>query len=155
MAKYHSIHTAKVTCSKAISDAKAQTTSQAAMFQEEHCNYLWSLEEQALGEESRSHHDILSSCQAALCHSLQSIRGVLAVSYHLLLGQTPPLPSLVQPPRTPPMEEQTSSAAPPTPMPKQSLRLKRCHPLPEPMGDMPLGGATPAAVMGGPPCPKK
>ena len=62
MAKYHSIQAAKATCSKAISDAKAQTTSQAVMFQEEHCNYLWSLEEQALGEESRSHHDILSSC---------------------------------------------------------------------------------------------
>ena len=137
MAKYHLIQAAEVTCSKAISDAKAQTTSQAVIFQEEHCNYLQSLEEQALREESRSCHDILSSCQAALCHSSHSIRGVLAVSYHLLLGQTPPLPSVVQPPRTPPMEEQTSSAAPPMPMPKQSLRLKRCHPLPEPMGDTP------------------
>ena len=155
MAKYHSIQAAEVTCSKAISDAKAQTTSQAAMFQEEHCNYLQSLEEQALREESRSHHDILSSCQAALCHSSQSIRGALAVSYHLLLGQTPPLPSLIQPPRTPPVEEQTSSAAPPTPMPKQSLRPKRHHPLPEPMGNMPLGRATLVAAMGGPPCPKK
>ena len=81
------------------------------MFQEEHCNYLQSLEEQVHGEESRSHHDILSSCQASLHHSPQLIRGVLAVSYHLLLGQTPPLPSLVQPPRTPPMEEHTSLAA--------------------------------------------
>ena len=66
MAKHHLIQAAKATCSKAISDAKAQTTSQAVMFQEEHCNYLLSLEEQALGEESRSHHDVLSSCQAAL-----------------------------------------------------------------------------------------
>ena len=125
------------------------------MFQEEHCSYLWGLEEQALREESRSHQDILSSCQATLCHSPQSIRGALAASYHLLLGQTPPSPSLIQPPRTHPMEEQTSSAAPPTLMPKQSPRLKRQHPLPEPMGNMPLGGATPAAVVGGPPCPKK
>ena len=73
--KYHSIQAAEVTCSKAISDAKAQTTSQAMMFQEEHSNYLQGLEEQALGEESRSHQDVLSSCQAALHHSPQSIRG--------------------------------------------------------------------------------
>ena len=125
------------------------------MFQEEHCNYLQSLEEQAIGEESRSCHDVLSSCQAALCHSPQLIRGALAVSYHLLLGQTPPLPSLIQPPRTPPVEEQTSSATPPTLMPKQSPRLKRQHPLPEPTGNMPLVWATPAAAMRGPPNPKK
>ena len=125
MTKYHLIQAAKATCSKAISDAKAHTTSQVMMFQEEHCSYLWGLEEQALGEESRSYQDVLSSCQATLHHCQQSIRGVMAASYHLLLGQTPPLPSLVQPPRTPPMEEQTSSAAPPTPMLKQSLRLKR------------------------------
>ena len=73
--KYHLIHAAEVTCSKAISDAKAQTTSQATMFQEEHSNYLQGLEEQALGEESRSCQDILASCQAALHHSPQSIRG--------------------------------------------------------------------------------
>ena len=64
MAKHHLIQAAEVTCSKAISDAKAQTTSQAAMFQEEHYNYPQSLEEQALREESRHCHDILSSCQA-------------------------------------------------------------------------------------------
>ena len=81
--------------SKAISDTKAQTTSQAVMFQEEHRSYLQDLEEQALGEESRSCQDVLSSCQAALCYSLQSIRGALAASYHLLLGQTPPSPPLI------------------------------------------------------------
>ena len=58
------IQAAEVTCSKAISDAEAQTTSQAMVFQEEHSNYLWSLQEQALGEESQSHQDVLSSCQA-------------------------------------------------------------------------------------------
>ena len=121
------------------------------MFQEEHCNYLWGLEEQALGKESRSHQDVLSSCQAVVSHSPQSIRWVLAELYHFLLGQAPPLPSLVQSSRTPPMEEQTSSAAPPIPMPKQSPRLKKQHPLPQSMGNMPLGGATPVAAVGGPP----
>ena len=77
MAKHHSIQAAEATCSKAISDAKAQTTSQAAMFQEEHYNYLQSLEEQALREESRCCHDNLSSCQAALCHGSHLIRGLL------------------------------------------------------------------------------
>ena len=152
--KYHSIQAAEATCSKAISDAEAQTTSQAVMFQEENSNYLRGLEEQALGEESRSHQDVLSSCQAALSHSPQSIRGVLAASYHLLWGEAPPLPSLIQSPRTPPVEEQPSSAAP-IPMPKQFPRLKRQHPLPEATGNTPLGGASPAAAVGGPPRPKK
>ena len=79
----------------------------------------------------------------------------MATSYHLLLGQAPPSTSLVQSPRTPPVGEQLSSAAPPIPTPKQSPRPKRQHPLPELMGNTPLGGATPAAVVGGPPHPKK
>ena len=151
----HSIQAAKVPCSKAISDAEVQKTSQAVMFQEEHSKYLQSLEEQAFGEESRSCHEVLSSCQAALCHSPQPFRGVLAALYYLLLGQTPPSPPLILPPRTPPTEEQPSTAAPPMPTPKQSPRLKRQLPSPEPMGNTPLGGATPAAVLGGPPNPKK
>ena len=142
-------------CSKAISDAEAQKTSQAMMFQEEHSKYLQSLEEQAFGEESRNCHEVLSSCQAALCHSPQPLRGALAASYHLLLGQAPPSPPLILPPRTPSVEEQPSTAAPPTPTPKQSPRLKRWLPLPELMGNMPLGGATLAAALGGPPNPKK
>ena len=43
----------------------------------------------------------------------------------------------------------------PMPTPKQSPRLKRWHPLPESMGNMPMGRATPAAMLGGPPNPKK
>ena len=151
----HSIQAAEAACSKAISDAEARKTSQAMMFQEEHSKYLQSLEEQAFGEESRSHHEVLSSCQAALCHSPQLLRGVLAASYHLLLGQAPPSPPLILPPRTPSAEEQPSTAPPPMPTPKQSPRLKRWLPSPELMGNMPLGRATPAAALGGPPNPKK
>ena len=123
--RYHSIQADEAACSKAISEAEAHKTSQAMMFQEEHSKYLQSLEEQAFREESRSHHDVLSCCQAALSHSPQLIRRALAASYHLLLGQAPPLPPLIWPTRTPPLEEQPSSAAPPIPMPKQSLRPKR------------------------------
>ena len=152
--RFHSIQTAKVACSKAISNPKAQTTSQAMMFQEEHSKYMQSLEEQALGEESRIHHEVLSSFQTALCHSPQQLRGALTASYHLLLGQAPPSPPLIPPPWTPSMEEQPSTATPPMPTPKQSPRPKMWLPLPEPF-TMPLGGATPAATLGGLPHPKK
>ena len=151
----HSIQAAEVACSKAISDAEAWKTSQAMMFQEEHRKYLQSLEEQAFGEESRSHHKVLPSCQATLCHSQQPLRGVLAASYHLLLEQEPPSPPLVLPLRTPSAEEQPSTAAPPMPTPKQSPRPKKWLPLPEPTGNMPLGRATLVATLGGPPNPKK
>ena len=83
------------------------------------------LEEQAFGEESRSHHDFLSYCQVTLCHSLQQLRGALATSYHILLGQEPLLPPPVLPQKTPPVEEQPPTATPPTQMPKQSPRPKR------------------------------
>ena len=150
-----SIQAAEVACSKAISEAKAWKTSQAVMFQEEHSKYMQKLEEKAFGEESRSHHEVLSSCQATLCHSPQPLRGALAASYHLLLGQAPLSPLLILPPRTPSMEEQPSTAAPPMPTPKQSPRPKRQHPLPELMGNMPMGRAIQAAMLGGPPSPKK
>ena len=123
--KCHSIQAAEASCSKAISEVEAQKTSQAVMFQEEHSKYLQSLEEQAFREESRSCHNVLSSCQAALCLSLQLLRGALAASYHLLLGQEPPSLPLVLPPKTPPVEEQPHTVTPPMPTPKQSPRLKR------------------------------
>ena len=150
----HSIQAIEAACSKTISEAGAQKTSQAVMFQEEHGKYMLSLEEQAFGEESRSHHKVLSSCQAILCHSPQPLRGALAALYHLLLGQTSPSPPPILPPRTPSAEEQLSTAIPPMPMPKQSPRLKRQHSSLEPMGNMPMGGATPAAMLGDLPAPR-
>ena len=144
-----SIQAAEVACSKAISDTEAWKTSKAVVFQEEQGKYMLSLEEQAFGEERRSHHEVLSSCQATLYHSPQLLRGALAALYHLLLGQTPASPPLILPPRTPSIEEQPSTAPPPMP------RLKRWHPLPELMGNMPMGRATPAAMLGGSPSPKK
>ena len=120
-----------------------------------HGKFMQGLEEQAFREESRSHHDFLSSCQAALYHSPLLLRGTLATLYHLLLGQVSPSPQPILPPRTPPAEEQPSTAAPSTPMPKQSPRLKRQHLLPELKGNMPMGRATPMAMLGGPPSPKK
>ena len=151
----HSIQAAEVACSKAISEAKTWITSQAIMLQEEHSRYMQSLEEQAFEEESRSHHEVLSSCPAALYHSQQSFRGPLAASYHLLLGQAPPSSTPILPPRTPSMEEQPSTTTPPAPTPKQSPRPKRWLPSPELTGNMPLGRATLLAALGGPSNPKK
>ena len=71
----------------------------------------------------------------------------MATSYHLLLGEAPPLSQTVLPQKAHPAEEQPSMATLLAPTPKQSPKLKRHHPSPEPMG------STPAA--GGPPNPKK
>ena len=150
----HSFQEAEATCSKAISEATAQRISQAVMLHREHGRYMQGLEEQAFGEKSKSHYNFLSSCQVTLCHSPQLLRGALA-TYHILLGQAPPLPPPILPQKTPTVEEQPPMAAPPTPMPKQSPRLKWQHPSPELMGSMPMGGAIPKAMLGGPPSPKK
>ena len=151
----HLIQAAEVACSKTINEVEAQTISQATVLQEEHSRYMWNLEERALKEESRSCHEVLSSCQTALYHSPQLFRGPLATSFHLLLGQAPPSPTLILPPRVPSAKEQPSTTAPPAPTPKQFPRPKRWLPSPELTGIMPLDRATLVAALGGPPNPKK
>ena len=113
------------------------------------------LEEQALGEENKSHHNFLSACQATLYHTPQPFRENLATSYHVLLGRSPPSPSSVLPTKAPLEEEQPPMAAPPTPMPKWSPRPKRQLPSPELQGSMSVDGTTPKAMQGGPSSPKK
>ena len=53
------------------------------------------------------------------------------------------------------MEEQPTSAVPPTPAPKQSPRPKRWHPSPDPVESTPLGGTTPKVILGRPPSSKR
>ena len=143
----HSTHQAEDACSKAIHEAAALKVSQSIAFHKEHNRFIWDLEERAIKDESQSHHDLLSACQATLSHNPQPFRGAMATSYHLLLGQAPQTSPTVLPQKAHPVEEQPSMAAPPAPTPKQSPRPKRCHPSPEPMGSMP--------AVGGPPKPKK
>ena len=64
----------------------ALRSSQCAALHREHMRLMQELEEQALGEESKSHHDFLSACQAAQYHTPQPCRKNLATSYHVLLG---------------------------------------------------------------------
>ena len=103
--KSHLLQEAEATCSKAICEAEAWKISQAAMLHKEHGKYMQDLEEQALGEESRSCNDFLTACQVILYSSPPPLRSTLVDSYHILLGQTPPLPPVISPQRTSPMEE--------------------------------------------------
>ena len=145
---------AEATCSKAICEAKAQKISQAAMLHKEHGKYMQYLEEQAVGEESRSCNKFLSACQVILYSSQPSLKGTLAASFHILLGKKPPSPPLILPQGTSPVEEQPTTAISPTPAPKQSPRPKRQCPSPDPVESMPIGGATLKATLGGPPAPR-
>ena len=85
----------------------------------------------------------------------QQLKGILAASYHILLGQTPPSPPFVLLQRASPVEEQATSAIPPTPVPKQSPRPKRQHPSPDPMESTPLGETKSKMTLGGPPSSKQ
>ena len=145
----------EATCSKAICEAEAWKISQAAMLHKEHSKYMWDLEEQAMGEESRRRNNFLTACQVILYSSPPLLKSALAASYHILLGQTPLLPPLISPQRTSPVEEQPTTTVSPTLVLKQSLRPKRWHPLPDPMESTLIGGATPKATLGGPPSPQE
>ena len=142
----HLLQEAKSTCSKAICEAKAQKNSQAALLHKEHGNFMWDLEEEAMGKESRSHNDFIFACQVVLFSSPPLLKSSLAALYHLLLGQTPPSPPLIMPQRTSPVEEQPTTMVSPTLAPIWSPRPKRQHLLPDPQESMPIGGATPKAT---------
>ena len=99
-------------------------SSQSVKLHREHVRLMQELEEQAIREESKSHHDFLPACQAILHHALQPLKENLTTSYHVLLGQSPPSPPSAPPTRTPPAEEQLSAAAFPRSVPKQSPMAK-------------------------------
>ena len=76
----------EVAYGKALGEATAERSSQSAALHREHARIMWELEEQAIREESKSHHDFLSTYQAVLHHAPQPLRENLATSYHTLLG---------------------------------------------------------------------
>ena len=145
----------EIAYSKAIGKAMALRSSQLVALHREHIRLMQKLEEQTLREESKSCHEFLSTCQAALHHTLQHLRENLATSYHILLGQSPPSPPSVLPARAPLVEEQPSMAAPPTAMPKWSPWLKRWLPSPEPQESTSIDGTAPKAMQEGPSSSKK
>ena len=121
----------ETTYSKALGEAMAVRSAQSAVPHREHIRLMQELEEQAIREESKSHHNFLSTCQAILHHALQPLKENLTTSYHVLLGQSPPSSTSAPSTRAPPVGEQPSMAASPKPVPKWSPWPKRWHPLPE------------------------
>ena len=76
----------EIAYSKALGKAMAVKSSQSATLHREHVRIMQGLEEQAIREESKSHHDFLSACQAVLHHAPQPLKENLTASYHVLLG---------------------------------------------------------------------
>ena len=113
------------------------------------------LEEQAIREESKSHHNFLSTCQAILCHALQPLMENLTTSYYILLGWPPPSPPSAPLTRILLAEEQQSTATSPRPVPRWSPQPKRWHPLSEPQGNMSIDETSPKASQEGPSSSKR
>ena len=141
--------------SKAISEAVALRSSQLVALHREQLRFMQELEEQALREESKCHHDFLSTYQTALHHSPQPLKENLATSYHTLLGQSPLLPPSIQPTREPPVEEQPPATVSPLPAPKWSPWPKKQLPTSEPQGSTSIDKTTSRTMQEGPSSPKK
>ena len=73
----HLLQETEATCSKAICEAEAWKISQAAMLHKEHGKYMWDLEEQSVGGESRSCNDFLTACQVILYSSPPLLKSAL------------------------------------------------------------------------------
>ena len=143
----------EATCSAAIRDAKTWGISQAKSLHRQHGKAIQDLEEQVIREEGRTQTDFLSACQAALHTSPAELKGMLVASYQILFGQAPTSHPFTLSQGTSPVEQQSSPAASPMPVPKQSPRPKRQHPSPDPVDSMPLGGTMSKATSEGPPAP--
>ena len=76
----------EIAYSRTLGKAAALRSSQSVALHREHVRLMQELEEQAIREESKSHHDFLSACQAILHHTLLPLKENLATSYHVLLG---------------------------------------------------------------------
>ena len=64
----------EVAYSKALGENAAVRSSWSKTLHREHVRLMQELEEQAIREDSKSHHNFLSNCQAVLCHALQFLK---------------------------------------------------------------------------------
>ena len=80
------LHESEIAYSKALGEATAMRSSQSVTLHREHVRLMQELEEQAIREESKSHQDFLSTCQAILHHAPQPLKENLTTPYHVLLG---------------------------------------------------------------------
>ena len=76
----------EIAYSKALGKAAVVRSSQSITLHRDNVRLMQELEEQAIREESKSHHNFLSACQGILCHALQPLRENLTTSYLILLG---------------------------------------------------------------------
>ena len=145
----------EVAYSKALGENTIVRSSRSATLHCEHVRLMQELEEQAIREESKSHHNFLSACQAILHHALQSLKENLTTSYHVLLGWSPSSSPSAPPARTSPAEEQPSVVISPRPVPKWSPWPKKWHPLLELQGSMSVDETSPQAMQEGPTSSKR
>ena len=66
----------EIAYSKALGKNATMRSSQSVRLHREHVKLMHKLEEQAIREESKSHHDFLSACQAILCHAPQPFKEI-------------------------------------------------------------------------------
>ena len=71
---------------EALGENATARSTQSARLHREHVKHMHELEEQAIREESKSHQDFLSTCQAILLHAPQPLKENLSTFYHILLG---------------------------------------------------------------------
>ena len=76
----------EIAYSKALGENATVRSSQSMTLHREHVRLMHELEEKAIREESKSHHNFLSACQAILLHAPQPLKENLTTSYHMLLG---------------------------------------------------------------------
>ena len=139
----HSIQEAKAACSNAISVARAHKTSRLWCSIRNMANTCRAWRSRPLREESRGHHNFLSSCQAALCHNPLPLRGLWLPHIISYWGKHP---HHVHPFCHQGLSLQKKSHPQlllPHQCPNSLQDLKRQRPLPELIGNMPMGGATP------------
>ena len=141
--------------SEAISENAAARSTQSAILHREHVEHMHELEEQALSEENKSHHDFLSACQAILHHAPQPLKDNPSTSYHILLGRLPSSLWSIPFTKTPQADEQPSTAISPRPEPKWSPWPKRQHPSPDPRGSMSMDKTSSNASQEGPSSSKR
>ena len=76
----------EITYSQALGENAAMRSTQSVRLHREHVKLMHELEEEAIREEKKSHHDFLSACQAILLHALQPLKENMSTTYHILLG---------------------------------------------------------------------
>ena len=145
----------EVAYSKALGENATMRSSRSKILHREHVRLMQELEEQAIREESKSHHDFLSAWQVILLHAPHSLKENLTTSYHVLLGQLLSSSLSAPPARTSSAEEQTSAAISPRPVVKWSPWPKRWHPLPEPWESTSIDETSPQAMQEGPTSSKR